>query len=254
MRRLNGIMLEKLNLAVEISNPETLFTDLRNQIDDWWNNVTTSFPVKGAVSPSQSQHPFFELNYNLFLTHLYRPSRLYSQTTPMRIPILRAAASRAIELYWDLYDRRRIPQTYVQLNNIVVLSVSLLYAVGENEGDQRNLDIGSWRQKALLDLNRCERLIMVFCDGWPDVQKFREAFGQLAMGVKGRLIRSNQPTSLPSWSFPVQDAIPLNTTVAGAAVGMTGGVTDWSEVTDFGTIDVEAFLSSVGLADWTSGA
>lgn len=258
MRRLNGIMFEKITLAAQIPDPDALFTDLRNQIDDWWTNVQASFST--IVAPStyhSSRHPFFELNYNLFLTNLYRPSRLFAQTAPMRIPILRSASSRAIEMYRELNDRRRLPQNYVQLNNIVVIAVSLLYAIGENEGDPRNLDIGSWRVKALEDMSKCEKLLAGFCVGWPGVERFRQAFGELAMSVKGRLIRSSQPTSLPAWSFPAP-TLPTQPAPTPVSMGMGDqgalGSTDWTEVTDFGTIDVEAFLSSVGLSDWTSGA
>lgn len=274
LRRLNGVMLDKMYLAREIPDPEMVFTDLRNQIDGWWNDTLSSVPpAHTALGSGHSRHPLFELNYHLFIVNLYRPSRLFAQTLPARLPTLRKSASRAIELYTQLTIGRRIPYNYVQLNNIVVIAISLLYTLDEKEGDAHNVELLSWRLGAMDDISASEVLLSTFCEGWLGVLDFRVAFGRLANTVRAKITRSPIPTStLPLWTAPIAsiaqpDMIsigdrPISSAVAeysgavdGTPVGMGGGqgVGD-NEGWDMGAIDVEAFLTSMGLADWRSGA
>ena len=250
MRRLHGVMLEKIHLAPEISDPEVVLVDLRNRIDDWWTDTISS-------ASNGFQHPILELNYNLFLTNLYRPSRLFAQTPPLRMPLLRSASYRAISLYLDLHSRRRIAQSYIHLYNIVVLAVSMLYTIGEAEGDNRNFDISSWRTKALSDIEATQSLLSTFCTGWPGVNRFRQAFTALAANVKVKLVRPGVTNAPPDWALPLPDQGFADTSSGDAQVGdvvsMDMGMPTGDFLFDSGSIDVEAFLSSMGLSEWTSG-
>lgn len=265
-------------LAREIPNPEVVFTDLRNQIDGWWNDTLASVPPSSSSAVRKhgySRHPLFELNYHLFIVNLYRPSRLFAQTLPARLPTLRKSASRAIELYKQLTIDRRIPYNYIQLNNIVVIAISLLYTLDEKEGDSRNVELLSWRLGAMDDISASEVLLSTFCEGWLGVSDFRVAFVRLANTVRAKITRSPIPvTTLPLWTapIPISEAGPsLNEygdvdAIGGEGVAYSGGVDEEAPFAlhqsnhgedqpwDVGTIDVEAFLTSMGLADWRSGA
>lgn len=250
MRRLHGVMLEKIHLAPEIIDPEAVLVDLRNRIDDWWTDTVSS-------ASNEFQHPLLELNYNLFLTNLYRPSRLFAQTPPLRMPLLRSASYRAISLYHDLHSRRRIAQSYIHLYNIVVLAVSMLYTIGEAEGDVRNLDISSWRIKALNNIDATQNLLSTFCTGWPGVNRFRQAFTALAANVKVKLVRPGVTLDPPAWALPLPSENFAHSSNGdqggGEMVQMDMGMPTGDFMFDSGSVDVEAFLSSMGLSEWTSG-
>jgi len=250
LRRLHGIMLERIYLAEQVKDPESLLVDLRNQIDDWFADT---LPVASGDNDNPSPHPFFEVQYNLCLTNLYRPSRLSASTPPLRLPLLRTASARAITLYQDLLSRRRVARSYTHLYNIVVLGVSMLYALGEAEGDVRNLDISSWRLQGLRDIDAVQNLLVAYCTGWSGVSRYQETFATLAGSMRYRLSRPSHVNQPPAWARPAdapahQDQQP---------VLHTADSSEWNNadfVFDSGAIDVEAFLSSVGLSDWTSGA
>lgn len=249
LRRLHGIMLERIYLAEEVKDPESLLVDLRNQIDDWFAD-TIPIHLDGAAS---LPHPFFEVQYNICLTNLYRPSRLSASTPPLRLPLLRTTSARAITLYQDLLLRRRVARSYTHLYNIVVLGVSMLYALGESEGDVRNLEISSWRSQALKDIDAVQNLLVAYCEGWSGVSRYQETFATLAGSMRYKLSRPSHVNQPPAWARPSDAAAPSDTPVTATPVGGH----EWNNadfVFDSGAIDVEAFLSSIGLSEWTSGA
>ena len=260
-RRLQGIMLEKVYLAQEIADPEAVFSELRNLIDEWWVN-TAGPPVPNNILVGHGPEPFFELNYNCFLTNLYRPSKLFLQTHPMRMPVLRSVACRGLVLYQQFDAARRIPQNYVHLYYIVILSVSLLYVLGESEGDVRNLGITSWRTKALEDIDFSQSFLATFCTGWPGVNRFREAFSVLANNVRNRLSRQPDQRTIAPWPIPMaevqSEAAPIEQlpTNADAWATWVAGLADLPAVASRDPLTVadgDAFLSSVGLSEWLNG-
>ncbi|WWD07591.1 hypothetical protein V865_005692 [Kwoniella europaea PYCC6329] len=189
LRRLNGLVLNEVYLINDSQKAqgEQTLAKLRNQIDDWFHSTPRS-PGDG------SYNPFLELCYNLLITSLYRPSPLFSHTHPSRMSRLRKSASRAIDLYGQLYAQKRCAENYVHLFNIVTVSVTLVYTLIEREGDDLNLEISSWCREAVRQMVICERLINDFCKDWPGTAKYREAFKGLANEVKSKM---KQPSPSP---------------------------------------------------------
>ncbi|OCF58735.1 hypothetical protein L486_03225 [Kwoniella mangroviensis CBS 10435] len=199
LRRLNGHVLNEvylINDAQKAQGEQTL-AKLRNQIDDWFHSTPRS-PEDG------SYNPFLKLCYNLLITALYRPSPLFSHTHPSRMSRLRKSASRAIDLYGQLYAQKRCAENYVHLFNIVTVSVTLVYTLIEREGDDLNLEISSWCREAVRQMVTCEKLINDFCKDWPGTAKYREAFNALANEVKTKMKHSS-----PSTGTETDDRSPM---------------------------------------------
>lgn len=227
------------------SNSSAVFAQLRNQIDTWYATVS-------AIEADWYTETIFELFLNTLLVTLYRPSRLYPQTRPLRLPLLRAAACRGIVLYNSLRRQDRLPPNYVHLNNIVTMGVSLLYAIGEYEGDPDNLQIESWRAQCLVDIASCEDVLNATCEGWPGIKRIRNGFATLAGRMRNRLDFS---IVNPSPSAPVLSM--ASTTMAPAPVadnGIAPEAWDWSDFIDpsfdlssaFASSDMNAVMESFG--------
>nr|XP_019047091.1 hypothetical protein I302_03698 [Kwoniella bestiolae CBS 10118]OCF26021.1 hypothetical protein I302_03698 [Kwoniella bestiolae CBS 10118] len=182
LRQLNGQVLNEVYLVNDSqkSQGEQTLAKLRNKIDGWFDSTPLS-------QMDGSRNPFLELCYNLLLTALYRPSPLFSHTHPSRMSRLRKSASRAIDLYGQLYAQKRCAENYVHLFNIVTVSVTLVYTLIEGEGDDFNLEISSWCRDAVRQVVTCEKLIDDFCKDWPGTTKYREAFRGLANEVKTKM-------------------------------------------------------------------
>ncbi|ORY26754.1 hypothetical protein BCR39DRAFT_599621 [Naematelia encephala] len=176
VRRLHG------NRPARSRDGDQVLLRLRNQIDDWLQSVPT------PPSPGPRYHELFELYYSILLTALYRPSPLFAHTSPRRLPTLRKAASRGIQLYCELHAANRMSQNYVHYHHIVTLSLALVYTLLESEGDPQNLEISSWRRDAVREISDCEQLLSTFCAAWPGSAQFRKAFGDHAAEVKTRLM------------------------------------------------------------------
>lgn len=261
-RRLQGVVLDKAFLT-PCPNPDAVFASLRNQIDSWYASVS-------CVVGNQYSETLFELFLNILLVTLYRPSRLYLQTRPARLPLLRAAACRGVVLYHSLRRQDRLPPNYVHLNIIVTMGVSLLYAIGEYEGDPDNLEIDSWRAKCLVDIKSCESILNAICEGWPGIHRFRAGFATLAGRMRARLERPVAYSTDPSPSAPItassstavpQEAAPM------ADAGFDPDSWVWGDLANpepsldlqqaFSSSDMDAVMASFGfstgpLADFTA--
>lgn len=217
VRRMNGIVLHEIYLGAPGRNGDEVLARVRNQLDDWFHSVPRPPP------PGPAHHLFFELYYNICLTTLYRPSPLFAHTHPMRMPALRKASGRAIELYRQLHAERKMAQNYVHLYHIVSLAVALIYTLIESEGDPQNLQLSSWRREAVREVDVCENLLATFCVAWPGVSKFRDAFATLAADVKARIAVPDQPApaapqQLQTWCAPAQ--LLSNTTTTGPDISL----------------------------------
>jgi hypothetical protein len=275
VRRMNGIVLHEVYLGAPGRNGDEVLARVRNQLDDWFHSVPRPPP------PGPAHHLFFELYYNVCLTTLYRPSPLFAHTHPMRMPALRKAAGRAIELYRQLHAERKMAQNYVHLYHIVSLAVALIYTLIESEGDPQNLQLSSWRREAVREVDVCENLLATFCVAWPGVSKFRDAFATLAADVKAKIAVPDQPAptapqQLQTWCAPAQ--LLSNTTTTAPDISLAQQILHPSPTTsqdaadqalwdswttpnpfattaDYQTLDVnvagvgmDALLASVGLS------
>lgn len=62
----------------------------------------------------------------------------------------------------------------------MVSCISLLYSLVHYGGDARNSHSAEWRVSALQQVQMCQELLDSFCVGWPNTDRYRETFKQLA--------------------------------------------------------------------------
>ncbi|WOO85473.1 Protein STB5 [Vanrija pseudolonga] len=196
LRRLQGMVLNDVYLNGKSQpDPEATLLRLRNHLDNWYHSM--------AKNPKTGQpHAYFELGYNIVLVWLYRPSNMCPSTPPHRMPTLRRAAYRAIQLYREGQEEERQVENYVSYCQLVCMCVTLVYTLLEGEGDPSNLLLIAWRQTALEQVAAAEDSLAKFCANWPGIKRFTRAFDNLAAGLKARLEEQKPGSPPPMWVLP----------------------------------------------------
>lgn len=196
LRRLQGMVLNDVYLNGKSQpDPEATLLRLRNHLDNWYHSM--------AKNPKTGQpHAYFELGYNIVLVWLYRPSNMCPSTPPHRMPTLRRAAYRAIQLYREGQEEERQVENYVSYCQLVCMCVTLVYTLLEGEGDPSNLLLIAWRQTALEQVAAAEDSLAKFCANWPGIKRFTQAFDNLAAGLKAKLEEQKPGSPPPMWVLP----------------------------------------------------
>lgn len=195
-RRLCGLILEQVYLSPtkDPAEAEQVLSNLHNHLDKWFRAVPLNEHGETSV--------LFELYRNILLTSLYRPSPLFNSTHPMRMSGLRRSAWKSVKLYRKLQHGNELMENWVHFSNIVTVSTTLIYTLLEAEGDDRNLQLSSWRREALAQVDSCEELLGSFCAFWPGVTRFAEAFHLLAEGVRTKIGDADSSEEPNLWVTP----------------------------------------------------
>ncbi|KAL1413834.1 hypothetical protein Q8F55_001618 [Vanrija albida] len=211
-RRLCGRILEQVYLfpTKDPTEAEQVLSNLHNHLDKWFRAAPMNEEGGTAV--------LFELYHNILLTSLYRPSPLFNSTHPMRMSGLRRSAWKSVKLYRKLQQDNELMENWVHFSNIVTVSTTLIYTLLEAEGDDRNLQLSSWRRDARDQVDFCEQLIGGFCAFWPGVTRFAEAFHLLAEGVRAK-VGSADTFEQDLWVTPqvASAGVPSTSAMAAAA-------------------------------------
>ncbi|KAL1405567.1 Rac GTPase-activating protein BCR/ABR [Vanrija albida] len=196
LRRLQGMVLNDVyHNGKSQPDPEATLLRLRNHLDNWYHSMTRN-PKTGQP------HAYFELGYNIVLVWLYRPSPMCPSTPPHRMPTLRRAAYRAIQLYREGQELERQVENYVSYCQLVCMCVTLVYTLLEGEGDPSNLLLIAWRQTALEQVAAAEDSLAKFCSNWPGIQRFTKAFNTMAAGLRAKLEDQKPGSPPPMWVLP----------------------------------------------------
>ncbi|KAI5480300.1 hypothetical protein MNV49_001259 [Pseudohyphozyma bogoriensis] len=181
MRRIGGLIQREVYRIPSAQLPaeerEAIIARLQRELDEWFEATPQGHtPSQGVFHHAA----YFALWYNLLLSAIYRPSPLLPHTSRARLQMLRLSSTRSIELFWELHKDRRIASNHVNLQQMFIGCISLLFCLCEYDGDRNNALSPTWRHAAVERLQSCSDLLSSFSTGWPATKKYQETFDRLA--------------------------------------------------------------------------
>jgi hypothetical protein len=225
LRRLSGVIL---TTAYSVSGRQNSFaeperagiiSDLHRQLDQWLSDCPVPPSEEGDERRMiHSNHSWFLLNYHQCLCLLYRPSPLYPITTPDRLRVLHDASTRSVDLYVELWHKRKVSYNLINVSMQFLACISLLYCLCEY--DRRSAAAASdssWQKEVAQRMTQCARLLEPFSGALPETAKYREIFSRLSQmllsrhGPLGEITNNGaEGTTVPKAEMPTSDLGPTS--------------------------------------------
>ncbi|WOO78296.1 Protein STB5 [Vanrija pseudolonga] len=153
---------------------------LHRRLDEWIARSPRPTHTPASDASGYVGDSLFDLYYNIFLTNLYRPGEKGSELSASEIRCLKESAAKAIAISIALQQSRKMKDNYVQFHLVIVLGMSLLYALSRYAGNPSNAASYKWCTAAINEIQTCQEFIGSFCRGWPYARGLSRAFDSLA--------------------------------------------------------------------------
>ncbi|KAL1407846.1 hypothetical protein Q8F55_007282 [Vanrija albida] len=188
---------------------------LHRRLDEWIARSPRPTHTPASDASGYVGDSLFDLYYNIFLTSLYRPGNKGAELSASEIRCLKESAAKAIAISIALQQSRKMKDNYVQFHLVIVLGMSLLYALSRYAGNPSNAASYKWGTAAINEIRTCQEFIGSFCRGWPYARGLSRAFdslaarciAQLCLGGTGAAGQQHDASSSPPDEFSLASVV-----------------------------------------------